>query len=756
MSNGNEKRLPDDGELFAMVYGAAEVGRDARPASGGAGVPSSDDGMPGADAVAGEDNALSGEVIPAPAGPAEVEARAPRVIRQRGTGEPLRVLPEWATSWDVFLPAMRRHTAYLASWTAHHGLRLPFDYAPKFLGRSMVGLAVCTRGLVRWVLDSDQKATRKLLVEGVRGTAEYRALRKEYREQVRARLAGLTAGGVLLGVAGVTLYGALGPDGFQLAAAGAGAAALTAFGIVGTRKVDKPIASEHSTKVPALTVDVVTDALMRLELSGQRGEVKRGNAEIKVLRIFPATGGTEIHVDLPAGATAADVVKSKDKLAGALRRPIDCVWPEGNPKAHPSRLNLYIADKALSERGVVPFKYRRRGVTNVFEEFEIGHDQRGRGVSVSLMYNNGLVGGLPGMGKTFVLRVFMVGAALDPRTELHIHELKGTGDLLPFEPIAHVCRSGDDPDDIAALLTDLKGIQAEMRRRAKIIRTLPRSVVTESKVTDELAAVGNPHGFKPLMLVIDESQLAFNDPTHGKEITALVEDIERRGRALAIMVWLATQRPNKDAIPTSISALISLRLCLRVGDQTTNDMVLGTSMYQAGHRATEFSGEDKGVALLAGEKSDPQLVRGAYIDGATTDQIVERARAHREELGLLTGAAAGEEPADVDHSTILDHLLAVWPENDPDWPNGKVWSDELAARLAEHKPALYDGWTGPQVNAAVKNHGIEAKGVKHKDAGGIPRNRAGLTRTDLAAAAADEAALPEFDTLARPDESEED
>ena len=709
MTHENQDRTPSDAELAELVYGN-------NPAVG--------DGLDQALVQPGQDNPVpdTAEVIDAPARPAEVAARVPRVIEHRE----VPVLPEWLTSWDVAAPAIRRHARFLATWTAHHGVRSPL-YTGRFLGRAGVGLAVCTRAVARWVLDSENKAKRNALIAGARGTAEYKTLRKEHTDSVRARLGGLAAGGVLLGVAGATTYANAGPDAFTIAAATAGAVAVTAFGIVGTRRVAAPIADTATSEVPKLTTDVVTDALLTLGL-GSLGEAKRGNAEIKVLRIFPATGGVEIHIDLPPGATAADVIERKERLASALRRPIDTVWPEGNAKAHPSRLNLYIADRALSQLEPVAWKYRAKGAVNVFEAFEIGQDQRGRAVTTCLMYNNGIVGGLPGMGKTFFLRVLMLGAILDPRTELHIHELKGTGDLLCFAPVAHVCRSGDDPDDLKALLADLRAVQAEMRRRAAIIRSLPRDVCPESKVTDELARIGNPYGFKPLLLVIDESQLGFKAPEIGAEITELVEDITRRGRALGIMLHLATQRPNKDAIPTGISALLSLRACLRVGDQVTNDMVLGTSMYKAGHRATQFSREDMGIALLAGEKSDPQLVRGAYVDGEAADKIVERARAVREAKGLLTGEAAGELAADTDHSTILDHVLAVWPADDPEWHTGKIWSSVLAERLAEHKPSLYEGWTGPQVTAAVKNHGVPVTKSVKRPGGGV---QVGFTRTHI-------------------------
>ena len=736
MTTPNEEHTPTDAELEALVNGPATGGTvsgdvvsltDARRAR------RLDQDAAGD--TADEDAALTGEIIDPPARPATPpESRPARVVKHRGDREPLQVLPEWAASPEVALAAIRREATYVGSWVVHHAIRLPV-YLPKFLVRAGVGFGLCLRGLANWITDAEHKNKRLALLVGATGTSEYSAIRKAHANGVRVRVAGLSAAAILTGAGGVALHTYAGPGSLTAAAVAAGVAVVTALGVIGGKKASKPIMDTRQEDVPKLTVDVVTNALLTLGL-GSMGEAKRGNAEVKVLRIFPTTGGVEIHIDLPPGATAADVIERKDRLASALRRPIDTVWPEGNPKAHPSRLNLFIADKGLSERDVSQWKYRHKGQTNVFESFVIGEDQRGRPVSTNLMYNNGVVGGLPGMGKTFFLRVLILGASLDPRTELHIHELKGTGDLMPFAPIAHVCRAGDDPDDLKALLADLTAVQAEMRRRAKIIRDLPRDVAPESKVTDELAAIGNPYGFKPLLFVIDESQLAFNDPTLGAEISALTEDITRRGRALGIMLWLATQRPNKDAIPTGISALLSLRACLRVGDQTTNDMVLGTSMYKAGHRATIFSQEDKGIALLAGEKSDPQLVRGAFVDGALADKIVERARAIREAKGLLTGMAAGDEAADLDHSTILDHLLAAWPENDPEWPNGKVWSEVLARRLAASKPALYEGWDASQVNAAAKRHGVKSRSVKGRT-GGQEGVRTGLVRAEVVSALTD-------------------
>jgi S-DNA-T family DNA segregation ATPase FtsK/SpoIIIE len=249
------------------------------------------------------------------------------------------------------------------------------------------------------------------------------------------------------------------------------------------------------------------------------------------------------------------------------------------------------------------------------------------------------------------------------------------------------------------------------------------------------------------MAAYDETQRLFEHPVHGKEARAIVEDLVRTGPFVGVMVWLATQRPDDKSIPKSVSSNAGLRLALKVMDANVNNMILGPGMYGSGYSATTFSRKDRGVAYLAGEGDDPIIVRTAYIDGPLAETIADRARAVREAKGYLSGMAAGEEPADADHSTILDHLLDVWPEGDPEWPTGKVWGDELAARLAASKPALYSGWDAAQVHAAVKVHGLAAKNVKRGT--GV---RKGLVRDELVAVLSDE--LPDFTTLT--DDTKED
>lgn len=251
------------------------------------------------------------------------------------------------------------------------------------------------------------------------------------------------------------------------------------------------------------------------------------------------------------------------------------------------------------------------------------------------------------------------------------------------------------------------------------------------KITRQLAD-RRELGLFPVVLVVDECQIAFEGD---KDMVAMVTDLGKRGPAAGIIVILATQRVDASSLPTGISSNAVLRFCLKVAGQLENDMVLGTSMYKAGIRATMFSRTDRGVGYLAGEGDDPTIVRGAYLDANDAAAVVARARAARIAAGTLTGYAAGIEP-DVDPAdqSLLDHLVEMWPATE-DGPAEKVWWDDLAARLVDTFPGLYAGWTGVQVSAAAKPQALRSVQVK-RTVDGRAVNRRGMHRADLADALA--------------------
>jgi S-DNA-T family DNA segregation ATPase FtsK/SpoIIIE len=379
----------------------------------------------------------------------------------------------------------------------------------------------------------------------------------------------------------------------------------------------------------------------------------------------------------------------------------------------------------------------RHGTASLFKPAVFATDQRGRRITITLMFVSILIGSIPRMGKTFLLRLLLLIAALDLISEIHAYDLKGTGDLSPLECVAHRYRAGDDEEDIAYGLAGMRALQQELRRRARVIRNLPRTICPENKVTPELAAKRSL-GLHPIVIAVDECQVWFDHREHGSELAGICEDLVRRGPALGITLIMATQRVDAKSVPTAISANAVLRLCLKVMGQTENDMILGTSAYKNGVRATMFDFDDKGICYFSGEGGAPRIVHSFYIDGPEAEKIAARARALREHAGTLTGHALGEEPADTGPKfDLLADIAAVVTEP-------KLWSETVVTRLAELRPGIYGRWgdlepedRAAQLTTALRPYGIRTGQVWGTTEDGKGANRRGITLADITKAMTD-------------------
>jgi DNA segregation ATPase FtsK/SpoIIIE, S-DNA-T family len=140
--------------------------------------------------------------------------------------------------------------------------------------------------------------------------------------------------------------------------------------------------------------------------------------------------------------------------------------------------------------------------------------------------------------------------------------------------------------------------------------------------------------------IFDEAQNLFAHPEHGKAAGLDAEFIVKIGPAFGVVLIIATQRPDKASPPTGVSGNVSTRFCLKVMGQVENDMILGTSAYKNGIRATTFRPEiDAGLGYLLGAGPVPQVVRTFYLDMHAAERIAIQARALREAAGTVTGHA---------------------------------------------------------------------------------------------------------------------
>jgi S-DNA-T family DNA segregation ATPase FtsK/SpoIIIE len=473
---------------------------------------------------------------------------------------------------------------------------------------------------------------------------------------------------------------------------------VLALGRVG-RPSDRPVVGTAVSvpTVPRLTSEVVVRGLAALGIPGINQAVAR-NA--KGTGWFPAPitrdgPGWRADVELPHGVTVTDVIERRDRLASGLRRPLGCVWPEPATEEHPGRLVLWVGDESLAQQKPAPWPLARRGQVDLFASFPFGQDQRGRPVPLDLMYGNLLIGSLPGAGKTMALRIPLLAAALDPTAELRIFELKGSGDLGALEQVAHHYGSGPGDETIEACLESLREVYADLTRRAATISALPKDLAPENKV---IAALARKRALRlhPVVVAIDECQELFSHPDYGKEAGALCTAIIKRGRALGTILLLATQRPDKDSLPTGVSANVGIRFCLRVMGQTENDMVLGTSSYKNGLRATMFTPKDRGIGYLVGASDEPQITRTYYVDNPGAEAVAVRARALREAAGTLSGAAIGETTQRTPAADLLEDLRVVFATAE------RMWNEDIVTGLAELRPTVYGDWTAAVLARALR------------------------------------------------------
>jgi S-DNA-T family DNA segregation ATPase FtsK/SpoIIIE len=252
-------------------------------------------------------------------------------------------------------------------------------------------------------------------------------------------------------------------------------------------------------------------------------------------------------------------------------------------------------------------------------------------------------------------------------------------------------------------MSALRDLREELRRRAAVLRELPRDLCPENKVTPQLAGMAHL-GLEPVVFGIDECQVLFTDPEHGKDAETICTDLIKRGPAVGINLVLATQRPDAKSLPTGISGNAGTRFCLRVMGQQENDMVLGTSMYRNGIRATMFNAAAKGVGWLVGALDEPTVVATSYVDGPAAARVVARA------VELRGGPVLAEAARERAHAySLLEDLRAVWPDGEE-----AAWSELLLERLQLLRPEHYARWDVRGFGAAARAAGVPVVSVHRK------------------------------------------
>jgi DNA segregation ATPase FtsK/SpoIIIE, S-DNA-T family len=327
--------------------------------------------------------------------------------------------------------------------------------------------------------------------------------------------------------------------------------------------------------------------------------------------IIDAWGWTG-RIILRKGTTAAQAINQLPAIESGLGiRP-------GTARAipDPARADRVILRVIEKDPHAQPTPWKEPVSTTITEPVDLGLDEDGAVVLATVLRRNVLIAGTTGAGKSGLVNIGQAKFAQCPDAQPWGIDMKGGMELQPWADTIY--RLATTPGQAIALLAEGA---AELDRRAA-----------------QLAALGlrvwEPTPDDPaIVILIDEyAELPDGAQDHA-------DSIARRGRAVAVNLIAATQRPTQAAIGgNAVRSQMDVAICLHVRERRDTDLILGSGSLAAGWDAHALTAP--GSFLLSDpEHTTPRRAR-AY---PMTDAQV-RAHAARYAITPRAGTDGPETP----------------------------------------------------------------------------------------------------------------
>jgi S-DNA-T family DNA segregation ATPase FtsK/SpoIIIE len=311
--------------------------------------------------------------------------------------------------------------------------------------------------------------------------------------------------------------------------------------------------------------------------------------------------GWRARIRLARGQTIADVTARIPAIESALGtyRGAVRVYPTRDGKANRCELRILDTDPHAD---AVPWP--GPSAHSITEPVDLGPFEDAEACRVSFLRRHALFAGTTGSGKSGGLNVLMATLAACEDVVIWAIDLKKGMELGPWAGC--IDRLAATPEEAAALLADaVKVLQA----RAAHLSAAGRRVWEPSA------------GMPALVILVDEyAELAEEAPGAMGD----TDSIARLGRALAVTIVAATQRPTQEAMGRgAVRSQMDTRICFRVRERRDVDLVLGQGMLNAGWHAHTLNAPGK-FLVSAPEHATPKRAR-AYL---VTDDDVARVTAY--------------------------------------------------------------------------------------------------------------------------------
>jgi S-DNA-T family DNA segregation ATPase FtsK/SpoIIIE len=324
-----------------------------------------------------------------------------------------------------------------------------------------------------------------------------------------------------------------------------------------------------------------------------------GLAGSHIASVVADAWGWTARVILRKGTSAEEAITKIPAIESALgvRRGSVRVFPDE------SRADTFILRVIETDPHANTIDWPGTGNTSVTQSVGLGLFEDGREVLVKILRRNILIGGTTGAGKSGIVNIILAVLIQCRDVEIWGVDMKGGMELAPW----------------AACLTRIAFTpgQANQLFRDAVIRLNQRA----ERMAAEGKRVWEPTPDDPALIIVVDEYAEMPDEAHD-----CADSIARRGRAVAVNLIAATQRPTQSAMGknTSVRSQMDVRICLRVRERRDVDLILGQGSFNAGWHAHALT--KPGAFLISDpEHVQPERARGYLMDDA---RIERHAREH--------------------------------------------------------------------------------------------------------------------------------
>jgi S-DNA-T family DNA segregation ATPase FtsK/SpoIIIE len=377
-----------------------------------------------------------------------------------------------------------------------------------------------------------------------------------------------------------------------------------------------------------------------------------GLAGSRVMSAAVDVWGWTARMALRKGHTVADALGKLPAIESALGTRPGAVRIEADPR----RADHFLMRVLHTDPHARPAPWHAPDIHSITQPIPLGVFEDANPATVLLLRRNALIGGVVGSGKSGILNVTLAALAACDDVVIWGIDLKGGMELRPWVPALD--RLATTPEQAIAVLREAV---TELDRRA-----------TESSRTGD--RVWEPTRTRPALVIAIDEYAELPDTA-----TTYTDSIARRGRAVAVNILAATQRPTQKAMGHGAArSQMDVRISLRVRERRDVDLILGQGSFNAGWHAHTLDAPGK-FLISAPEHPNPKRAR-AYLISDTDVRTTAHHHATRRPVLNPPHPPHHTIDEDPDHGPRPATRTAARPAPDgTDTAEERLWKALLAA-----------------------------------------------------------------------------